>query len=324
MFCPPKVTISLSLAARYRRVSSLVFTPIRHLLQFAGILLAAALFSLDARADFLQTMATGVYQNVTGHVKVVVSSQPGATGLFVMAGPPINPQEFNLEGTHPGGFTHVFIRFSEELSPPGYSAIEIKGKSYKISGNLTLNLAGFATINIDNNNPYLTIVTEGAAAQGKPDILGFSGTTEVIRGSGNAAAILAANQLDVEVAQIIRPYEVKGDELLLNGKKIVAPAVGTFIRPDSECLKPTSVILTNVQVLQVQSAKTEDERLKILSAALKESQRSSPLKGHLVLKSEKNSVILLSVTDKNIKEMHPIKSASLKKPVCVISDITLG
>jgi hypothetical protein len=269
-------------------------------------------------------MATGVYQNVSGQVKVVVSSQPGATGLFVMVGPSINPQEFNLETTKPAGFTHVFIRFSEDLSPPGYSAVEIKGRNYKISGNLTLNLAGLATINIDNNNPYLTVVTEGAAAQGKPDILGFSGITEVIRGSGNTAAILAANQLDVEVAQVIRPYEVKGDELLLNGKQIVTPAVGTFIRPDSDCLKPTSVILTNVQVMQVQGAKTEDERLKILSAALKESQRSSPLKGHLVLKSEKNSVILLSVTDKNIKEMHPIKSGSLKKTVCVISDITLG
>lgn len=277
-----------------------------------------------SKADFLQTMATGVYQNVTGHVKVVVSSQPGAAGLFVMVGPPINPQEFNLEATPPTGYTHVFIRFSEDLTPPGYSSVEVKGKSYKISGNLTLNLSGLATINIDNNNPYLTVVTEGVAAHGKPDILGFSGITEVIRGSGNTAAILAANQLDVEVAQVIRPYEVKGDELLLNGKKIVAPAVGTFIRPDSECLKPTSVILTNVQVMQVQSAKSEDQRLKILSAALKESQRSSPLKGHLVLKSEKNSVILLSVTDKNIKEMHPIKSASLKKPVCVISDITLG
>ena len=306
MFCIRQLSTVLLVRASFLAVSLALLSP------------------CDCFADFLQTMASGVYQNVTGHVKVVVSSQPRASGIFVMVGPPINPQEFNLEATPPAGYTHVFIRFSDAAEPLGYSTVEIKGIVYKISGNLTLNLAGLATVNIDNNNPYLTVVTEGAAARGKPDILGFSGTTEVIRGSGPTAAILAANQLDVEVAQVIRPYEVKGDELLLNGRPITAPAVGTFIRPESDCLKPSSVILTNEQVLKVQGAKTEDERLKILSSALKESQKSSPLKGHLVLKSDKKSVILLSVIDKNIKEMHLIKNGSLKRPVCVISEISIS
>jgi hypothetical protein len=50
-----------------------------------------------AQADFIQTMASGVYQSTDGQTKVLVSSKPNAQGIFILEGPAIPPQEFNLE-----------------------------------------------------------------------------------------------------------------------------------------------------------------------------------------------------------------------------------
>ncbi len=275
-------------------------------------------------AEFLLTMASGIYQDTSGEVKVVVSSRAGAQGLFIMAGPSVGPQEFNLESTPKGEFKHLFIKFDEESQPPMYSQIIVGNRSYKVSGNLTLSLAGLATIGIDNNNPYLSIVTEGSAAKGKPSILGFSGLTEIVRGSGSAAAILAANQLDPEVALVIRPYVVTENELTLNGKPVSTPTVGTFIKADSECLNPSAVVLTSSQLAQIHSSKGEEQRVKALEQAIKESSKNSPLKGHLILKSDKSSVLLLDVSEKNVKEMHPVKGTFAKRRVCVLAEISVG
>jgi hypothetical protein len=288
------------------------------------VVLLSAWLPNPCSGEFLLTMASGIYQDTSGQVKVVVSSRPGSQGLFVMAGPSIGPQEFNLESTPKGDFKHLFIKFDEEGQPPMYSQIIVGNRTYKVSGSLTLSLAGLVTMSIDNNNPYLSIVTEGSAARGKPSIVGFSGLTEVVRGSGSAAAILAANQLDPEVALVIRPYVVTENELTLNGKPVSTPTVGTFIKADSECLNPSAVVLTSAQLVQIHSSKGEEQRVRVLEQAIKESSKNSPLKGHLILKSDKSSVLLLDVAEKNVKEMHPVKGTSAKRRVCVLSEISVG
>jgi len=269
-------------------------------------------------------MASGVYQDTSGQVKVVVGSKSGGRGLFVVAGPAIPPQEFNLETTPREGFKHVFIKFDENAQPPTYSELWVNNRSYRVTGNLTLSVGGLATVNIDNNNPYLSVVTEGSAATGgKPSIVGFSGLNEVVRGSGSTAVILAANQLNSDVAAVIRPYVIDADGLLLNGRPISTPTVGTFIKPDNVCLNPSVIVLNSEQLAQVQGAPTEDGRVHVLEKIIANNKKSSPLKGQLVLRTDANSVLLLDVQEKNVREMRLVKGAKGRRKLCLVADIQI-
>jgi hypothetical protein len=279
-------------------------------------------FSRSARADFILTKASGVYQHSNGSTKVVLSSKNGAQGIFVMVGTPVTPQEFDLEQAVSEGANHVFIKFDEQAQPPTYSEILVNDRSYKVSGNLTLDLGSKTFVSIDNNNPYLTVVTEGSQPGEASSILGFSGLNEIVKGSGAVAAILAANQLNPEVAKIIHPYEVRNNELLLNGKPASGRDVGTFIRPENDCLNPSSIILRADEVTQIQQAKSEDQRLQLLERFLKDSKQRATLKQHLVLKADKRSVILLDIREKNVREMHTAIAKASRQRICVLTDIS--
>jgi len=275
----------------------------------------------EVAAEFILTRASGVYQHSNGTTKVILGSKNDAQGLFIMVGPPIPPQEFNLETTPPENTKHIFVKFDSQAQPPTYSEIVINDRVYKISGNLTINL-GKTSVGIDNNNPYLTVVTEGAANGDPSSIVGFSGLNEIVKGGGAVATILAANQLNPEVAKVIRPYSVENNELLLNGKPTTTPMVGTFVRPESECLKPSSVVLYGSDLSRITAAKGEEERIKLLNKFMTDAKKSNPLKQHLVLKADPKSVILLDVSEKNIHEMHEVKlTSSARQRICVISNI---
>jgi hypothetical protein len=291
----------------------------------ASALLASAVTVLArtpmACADFILTRASGVYQHTNGATKVILGTKSNAQGLFIVDGPAVSPQEFNLETMSAQGAHHVFIKFDAQAQPPTYSEIIINDKIYKISGNLTLGIGQKTIVSVDNNNPYLTVVTEGSTPGEAPSLLGFSGINEIVKGTGSIAAILAANQLNPEVAKVIRPYLVENDELMLNGKPVTTPLVGTFIKPESECLKPNSVILLSSEVTKIQETKTEDEPLKLLDQFIKESKKGSRLQEYLVLRTDPKSVILLDIKEKNVREMHAMVPKATKQRICVISDI---
>jgi hypothetical protein len=275
----------------------------------------------DAGADFILTRASGVYQHTNGSIKVILGTKNDAQGLFIIDGPSVSPQEFNLETMPAEGARHVFIKFDATAQPPTYSEIIINDKQYKISGNLTLGIGAKTIVSVDNNNPYLTIVTEGSAPGEAPSIIGFSGINEIVKGTGNLAMILAANQLNPDVAKVIRPYLVENNELMLNGKPVTTPLVGTFIKPESECLKPNSVILLSTEVTKIQGAKNEEERIKLLDQFIKESKKVSRLQDYLVLRTDPKSVILLDIKEKNVREMHAMVPKATKQRICVISDL---
>lgn len=274
---------------------------------------------VDAKADFIQTMASGVYQSTDGRTKVIVSSKPGAQGLFVMIGPAVAPQEFNIEAFPAEGSKHVFIRFDDEAQPPVYSEVVINKRSYKITGNLTLGIGPHTIVSIDNNNPYLTVSTEATSQLEQAAVIGFSGLNEVVREKGNLAMLLAANQLDPEVARVIRPYMIENDELLLNGKPVSTPTIGTFVKPENDCLNPGYVVLSAEQTQKIRATKAQDARLKMIEGFLKDNKRSDPLKDYLVLKADKKSAILLNVKEKNIRQLYPLNKEG---KICVIADIS--
>jgi hypothetical protein len=292
----------------------------------ATVTLAASILALTCsigEAQFIQTGASGIYQHTNGSTKVIIGAKNGAQGMFVMDGAPIPPQEFNIETTPVENTEHLFITFDSQAQPPTYSSLVINEKEYKISGNLTIRLGTKTVVGIDNNNPYLTVVTEGSQPGESPAILGFSGLNEIVRGKGALATILAANQLNPEVAKVIHPYSVEGTELTLNGHHLQNSAVGTFVKPENDCLQPPTVILLEDELKKIQTAKKEDEQVQLLEAFMSASKGLSRLKDHLVLKAGPKSVILLDIQDKNVLEMHRVIATSTKRRVCVISQLVM-
>jgi hypothetical protein len=287
----------------------------------AALTLAAAVALAPLQAahgDFIQTMASGVYQSDDGRTKVIVSTEEKVRGLFVMIGPAVAPQEFNIETFPVDGSKHVFIKFDDEAQPPVYSEAIINKKSYKISGNVTIGIGPHTIVGIDNNNPYLTVSTEATSQLEQPAVIGFSGLNEVVREKGNPAMLLAANQLDPEVARIIRPYIVEGDELTLNGKSVTTPTIGTFVKPENECLNPGFFVLSAAQTQKIRSTKAQDQRLKLIETFLLENKKSDPLHDYLVLKADKKSAILLNIREKNIRQLYAL---SKSQKLCVIADV---
>ncbi len=275
-----------------------------------------------ASAEWIQTMDTGVYQDSSGKVKIIVGQKAGNQGVFVLSGPSVPVQLFNIEQTAPQNSSHVFIRFDDSAQPPVYSEVVVGKRSYKISGNLTLRLDAFTTVGIDNNNPYLTVVSDHETTA--PSILGFSGLNEVVRGAGIAATILAANQLNPEVAKVIRPYSLNGDEIMVDDTKITSGRLGTFIKPESDCLKASAIVLNQPQLLEIRKAKEELQRGSLLEGFLKDNKRNNPLKGFLTLKSDASRAILLDVKTQTISSLSSIASGSSAQKICVLAPLPMS
>ena len=292
----------------------------RHLFLMVSLLLIGA---RSGTAQFLQTMSSGVYQTTDGHVKVIVGNNDGAQGIFVSyLKEAIPPQEFNAEKIPTKNATHAFISF-DPTEENGYNRLTIGEKNYKIVGNLTLHLsdAGGVSVNIDNTAPYLTITQRG---QGKtPEhLVGFYGTTPVVQGSGSLATILTANQLSPEISKVMKPYEIRGEGLFLNGKEVESPNIGLFITREHECLKPTTSTLTLAQLKQIQGAKVETAQAKLLEQHLRENQKRPPTQGFLVLRADAaNPVIMLNITEKNVFDLRGIKNSFSAKKICVLSPV---
>ncbi len=296
---------------------------VRFLSILALATLGGTIASRPARAEFLLTMASGVYQHTDGTTKIVVSSKEGAQGLLVMEGSEISPQEFDLSTTPSEGVNHIFVRFEQTPSGPMYSEILLGKRSYKVSGNLTVQLSARTSISIDNNNPYLSIVTEGSDPAKSLSIVGFFGLSEVVKGVGNAALLLAANQLDAAVARVIKPYVVTEGQLVINNKPVTTPTIGTYVKPNSDCLTPQTTVLSSVQISQLRGTKGEAERVGLFERFVAENKKISPLKDHLILKADPKSVILLDVKGQNVRQMSMISDSVAAKKVCVISDLTV-
>jgi hypothetical protein len=301
---------------------SMLATFLRRYISFA--VLVSVFAPMQVFAQFLQTMSSGVYQSADGHVKVIVGNNEGAQGIFVAyVKEEITPQEFNAEKLPAKTSSHAFISF-DATEENGYHRLTIGEKSFKIVGNLTLNLTdgGGVAVNIDNTAPYLTITQRG---QGKSaeTLVGFYGTTPVVQGSGALATILTANQLSPEISKVMKPYELKSEGLFLNGKEVDSPNIGLFIKREHECLKPNTSLLTLAQLKQIQASKGEVAQAKLLEQYLRDNQKRSPTQGFLVLRADANApVVMLNITEKNVFDLRGIKNSFSAKKICVLSPIS--
>jgi hypothetical protein len=287
----------------------------------AFITVSALTVARPCAADFIQTMSSGVYQSTDGKAKVVLGNNDGAQGIFVAyVKDGIPPQEFNIEKIPASDAAHIFIKF-DPAQENGYSEAIIGDRSYSIAGNATFSLGdGNTTVNIDNTNPYLTVTHREAGKDGE-SLLGFYGMTPVVQGNGNLATILTANQLNPEIARVIKPYVVKSDGLFFNDKAVETPSLGIYVKREHECLKGSTLVLTSAQLKQIQTANGPDQA-KLMDQFLRDNAKSTPTKGLLVLRADPSSpVVMLNIADKNVVDLRAIKSASAARKICVLSPI---
>jgi hypothetical protein len=277
----------------------------------------------QAEYRFIQTLSTGVYQSTDGLAKVIVGSKDGALGLFIAhfkSG--IDAQEFNAEKLPQEGSSHMFIRFDPAAEFP-YSEAVLGERSYRIVGNLNVFMGenNAMSVHIDNSNPYITVSIKGA--KGKEEALvGFYGLSEVVTGSGNLAAILAANQQSPEIERVVKPYTLAEGQLKLNDKEVQTPTVGIFVKHEHECLKDTTATLTLAQLKKIQAQKGEPAQAKLLESFLAENKKSSPTRGHLVLRADtKSPMIMLNIATKNVLDYRAIANRFSTRQICVLSPI---
>jgi hypothetical protein len=277
---------------------------------------------VESHAEFIQTMSSGVYQSTDGRTKVVLGNNDGAQGIFILQlKEGVSPQEFTIEKTPAQDAAHIFIKF-DPSQENGYPEAIIGERSYIIAGNVTFLLGdGSTAVNIDNTNPYLTVTQRDAGKSGE-SVLGFYGMTPVVQGSGNLATILTANQLNPEIAHIIKPYIIKTNGVYLNDKPIEGQNLGIFVKRDHECLRSTTALLTLTQLKQIQAAHGEALQAKLIDQFLHDNVKSSPTKGHLVLRADPASpVVMLNIADKNVVDLRAIKNSFSARKICVLSPV---
>jgi hypothetical protein len=272
---------------------------------------------------FIQTGSHGVYQTADGKLKIVVSANPDALGLFIVYfenGIPL--QEFNPEKLPQKGASHIFLRLNPAAEHP-FHEIQMGEKIYKVGGNFSINIGTDNTvqIDVDNLSSYATIRYKEKSDE---HIIGFAGLTEVVKGQGDLAAVVAANQLDTHTKKIIRPYTARDGQLWLSGnqKKPVDSNVGVYVKRDNQCLKSEVVTMTAEQIRKVRSGKDELERGRILSQYLKDNAKASPTRGTIVIKADKRSAFLLDIATKNILDLKPIEGLSSKQKICVLTPLS--
>jgi hypothetical protein len=177
------------------------------------------------------------------------------------------------------------------------------------------------SVNIDITNPYITVGLRGIGGQ-EDSLLGFYGLTEVVKGSGNLAAILAANQLSPEIERVVKPYRLSDDQLLLNNREVTTPTVGIFVKHDHECLKQDTASLTLAQLKKIQAQKGEAAQAKLLESFLKDNTKVSPIRGHLVLRADaKSPMIMLNISTKNVFDYRAISNRFSTRQICVLSPL---
>jgi hypothetical protein len=172
-------------------------------------------------------------------------------------------------------------------------------------------------------NPYLTVTTR--SQNGKNDsLVGFYGMTEVVKGVGNLATILTANQLSPEIAKLLIPYIVTKQELTLNNKEVKNKTVGLFVHQNHPCDGENNNAILKLEQLQaIQKAKTEVLQAQLLERFLRDNKAKPPMLGHLILRAEPTGpMILLNIASKNISDVRVIKNTLSHRTICVVSPIS--
>lgn len=293
-------------------------------------LLSLPFLSPDARAEFIQTKP-GMYQSTDGQVVAVISRDEQAQGIFFFRSTePIPIQAFDPERLSPENVAHVFVGFEATEERP-YSTIRIGNTSYKVLGNLTIWLddAGRSRIDVDNSNPYLTLI-HSSSAPAEESLLGFYGITEVVRGSGELSAVLAANQLNASIAKVIKPYTLGQSALMFGNRPLRRPHVGLAIERNHTCLSQTSLFISDIQLKKVRQQRSVSEKASLLNKMLEANQKRFPLNGYLTLRSindkANSEVIALDIVSKNVVRVSPLKNdvtfGGRSQPVCLIESMS--
>lgn len=294
-----------------------------------GLTIATA---FPVQGEFLTVRSTGYYSDPSGTVKVIMSR----TGILFLVGPAVSAQEFNLEEASLKEYTHCFIKFGRDASgSEAFSELSLgaSGQTYTISGNVTIRLGDRLSIGIANKS-YLTVSTTGPALAGNSGaFLAFVGLQKVLDGNQNAAVVLEANRLDAALAKLVSPYLIKeheqklyldaaGNKPRLVTTKTIGVDLSDRIR-QSRCLKDGVTIVTNSQLEQLRSLKSESEKVKLFAQFAKDSKKNNPSKNLIILKITPSSVLALDPLAQSVREIRELPTTAGKSKVCLLDDLAV-
>jgi hypothetical protein len=241
------------------------------------------------QAEFLRT-SYGVYQHTDQMVKVLVSHDDEAPGIFIVQlDSPVDLQTFHPANMERLKSSHVFIRY--DYGTNRYSELLVGNKSYQLKSSTLL--LGDLRITVDNvDKAYLSIVhNDQPESRVAPDILGILGLEVVVNNTGDVAvALLEAHQF--QYGQLIQPYVVKADSLFLKGEELTASSIGlAFEQHPHPCLGSSAVLLAKNELRKVQKLPDRQKRLRMLTKILEQAEAEKPFRDILSLRSDDKRLI---------------------------------
>lgn len=283
-----------------------------------------ALLLPGVQAEFLRTGPL-TYQSTDKCSKVVVSQQE--PGLFIAYSCEQDIQTFDPALLLANTTTHLFVHFDPTFNR--YSKVSVGPHEYRINGSLSILISGNLRLTIDNNNPYLTLVTgdinnsSGAPGREAPGVLGFKGLSEVVNAVGLNALLLEATQFH-EYRQLIVPYELSGQDLKLRGQSFNGDMVGVDLVVKNPCLEKNSLILSRADLKAASQAPSVEAKKALLAKVVKSNSKKSPLANHLRLRITKEEVITLNYVSGEIFLVRELPNFSEGRSVCVMEPRTLA
>ena len=282
-------------------------------------LLITTLCSISS-AEFLQTRA-GIFQHDGLRHKVVITEQ----GIFFAETKPIPLQMFNPSSLKNSNTIHGFLYFDQDKNR--YTKFSIKDKQYRIAGGFNLRL-GDLSVKVDNNNPYVSFVSEGKKKNKKvSSILGVLGLSVVVNTEGNAVvALLEANTQFHSYKDVIKDYYQKEDKLYLGDLPVSEDFIGVNLegqRKSNPCTSSEAVILTSKEYEKLKTLRHDRNKGLLFLKRLMKSQSSNQLLGDLLfLRIDEQSVVALDYVQGEIKIISKLPEANART-VCVIENISI-
>ncbi len=279
----------------------------RFIILFIGFISLTGSALADTR--FLET-APGFFQSTSGQSRVIISQD--VPGIFILETSAIDLRSFDLQTLKPGDSKSSFIAFNAELKT--YDRLMIADQSYSIRGNFQLEL-GNLRISLDTQTPYLTILERSSQ-----NLLGFRGLEQIIATNENlAVGLLEANQFS-EFPELLTPYKLIGNTLILNGQAPSSKQIGLLLPPSkNKCqTAPDVALLSTASIENIKLIPDHQQRLKQLLAAIKNNPARKVLSHVILMRSSKDLLVGFDLQKKAIVRIVPLKSQINSTVVCKI------
>lgn len=272
-----------TIATRFRCISNLL----KSVVLFCTLSLSGPLLT-TAKAEFVKTGS--VYQ--TERTRAIAVSNNGISGVFIVSGPAVPIQTFDLPTYTAQGALSVFIKASQGTQ--NFTELVTTSGTYKITGSFSI-MMGATRVTVDLLSGPVAYLSIADLSSEPRSLLGFSGLTPVINVSGDTAATLLEANIPTQSGKI-EPYVLEANgSISVAGSKLTSGRIGVLSEIANSCREGSALVLDVEESAPIIKAIAGDGALDAdwirEQATKKGSDRGKSLRDIIVLKVSGDSLV---------------------------------